>query len=169
MLSGLGHLGMSEVKTFFKFLDEILLEPLGKEVLHFESQKSYNYFLNYKGTHTAWQMFEILLHSTIVEIIKLCLDVNHSQVSVIDFLRWQANATTPKLKSLTQLFLTFGLAIYIQRIGDCNNDAKMSNAGRYRFIYLSFAFKHPIYWEVQYQELHNKMLYPPEIQVLLIL
>ena len=135
MLSGLGHLGMNEMKTFFKILDKILVEPLGKEVLHFESQKSYNFFLNCKDTHKAWQAFEILLHCTIMEIIKLYLDVNRSQVSVIDFLRWQANATNPKLKLLTQLFLTFGLAIYIQRIGDRNNDAKMSNAGRYKFIY----------------------------------
>ena len=37
MLSGLGHLGMNEMKTFFKILDKILLEPLGKEVLHFKS------------------------------------------------------------------------------------------------------------------------------------
>ena len=167
MLSGLGHLGMNEMKTFFKILDKILLEPLGKEVLHFESQKSYNFFLNCKDTHKAWQAFEILLHCTIMEIIKLYLDVNRSQVSVIDFLRWQANATNPKLKLLTQLFLTFGLVIYIQRIGDRNNDAKMSNAGRYKFIDLLFAFKHPIYREVEYRELPNKVLYPPEIQVLL--
>ena len=71
------------------------------------------------------------------------------------------------MKLLTQLFLTFGLAIYIQRIGDRNNDAKMSNAGRYKFIDLFFAFKHPIYREVEYRELRNKVLYPPEIQVLL--
>ena len=71
------------------------------------------------------------------------------------------------MKLLTQLFLTFGLAIYIQRIGDCNNDAKMSNAGRYKFIDLFFLFKHPIYREVEYRELWNKVLYPPEIQVLL--
>ena len=102
-----------------------------------------------------------------MEIIKSYLDVNCSQVSVIDFLRWQANATNPNLKLLTQLFFTFGLAIYIQRIGDCNNDAKMSNAGWYKFLDLFFAFKHPIYWEVEYWELRNKVLYPPEIQVLL--
>ena len=167
MLSGLGHLGMNEVKTFFKILDKILLESLGKEVSHFESQKAYNYFLDCKVTHKAWQTFEILLHGTIMEIIKLYLDVTSSQVSVIDFLRWQANATNPNLKLLTQLFLTFELAIYIQRIGDRNNDAKMSNAGRYKFFYLFFAFKHPIYREVEYWELHNKVSYPPEIQVLL--
>ena len=78
MLSGLDHLGMNEMKTFFKILDKILLEPLGKEVLHFESQKSYNFFLNCKDTHKAWQAFEILLHCTIMEIIKLYVDVNRS-------------------------------------------------------------------------------------------
>ena len=44
-----------------------------------------------------------------------------------------------------QLFLNFGLTISIQRIGDRSNDAKMSNAGRYKFFDLFFAFKHPIY------------------------
>ena len=132
---------------------------MGKEVLHFESQKAYDYFLNCKDTRKAWQMFEILLQGTIMEIIKLYLDVDPSQVSVIDFLRWQTNPTNPNLKLLTQLLLTFGLAIYIQRIGDHNNDAKMSNAGRYKFIDLFFAFKHPIYWELEYWELRNKVLY----------
>ena len=80
---------------------------MGKEVLHFESQKAYDYFLNCKDTRKAWQMFEILLHGTIMEIIKLYLDVDPSQVSVIDFLRWQTNPTNPNLKLLTQLLLTF--------------------------------------------------------------
>ena len=102
-----------------------------------------------------------------MEIIKLYLDVTCSQVSVIDFLRWQANATNPNLKLLTQLFLTFGLAIYIQKIGDRNNNAKMSNAGRYKFFDQFFAFKHLIYREVEHRELRNKVLYPPEIQVFL--
>ena len=102
-----------------------------------------------------------------MEIIKLYFDVNCSQVSVIDFLRWQANATNPNLKLLTQLFLNFGLSIYIQRIRDHNNDAKMSNNGQYVFFYLFYAFEHQIYWEVEYWELCNKVLYPPEIQVLL--
>ena len=37
MVSGLGHLNMNQVKTFFKIADQIFLESLGKEVLHFES------------------------------------------------------------------------------------------------------------------------------------
>ena len=102
-----------------------------------------------------------------MEIIKLYLDVNCSQASVTDFLRWQGNATNPNLKLLTQLFLNFGLAIYIQRIGDCNNHAKMSNARRYKFFDLFFAFKYPVYREVEYRELRNKVLCPLEIQVLL--
>ena len=95
------------------------------------------------------------------------MEIICSQVSLIDFLRRQANATNPNLKLLTQLFLTFGLAIYIQKIGDRNNNAKMSNAGRYKFFDQFFAFKHLIYREVEYRELRNKVLCPPEIQVFL--
>ena len=131
---------------------------MGKEVLHFEAQKAYDYFLDCKDSHKAWQTLEILLHGTIMEIIKLYLDVNCSQVSVIDFLRWQANATNPNLKLLTQLFLNFGLSIYMQRIGDDNNDAKMSNTGWYKFFDKFYAFKRSIYWEIEYWELCNKVL-----------
>lgn len=134
MLSGLGHLGMNEVKTFFKILDKILLEPLGKKVLHFESQKAYSYFIECKDTHKSWQSFENVLHGTIIELKKLYLDSQHTEISVINFLKWQAGVTNANLKLLTQLFLNYGLAIYVQRIGDRNNNVKMSNAGRYNFL-----------------------------------
>ena len=44
-------LHMNQMKTLFKVLDKVSLEPLGKEVLHFESPKDYNFFLNAKNTH----------------------------------------------------------------------------------------------------------------------
>ena len=46
VVSGLGHLNMSQVKTFFKILNKICLEALGIETLKFSSSKPYDYFLN---------------------------------------------------------------------------------------------------------------------------
>ena len=39
--------------------------------------------------------------------------------------------------------IDYGPEINVQRIGDRNNDAKMSNAERYNFFDLIFAFKRP--------------------------
>ena len=69
-----------------------------------------------------------------MELKKLYLDSQHTEISVINFLKWQAGVTNANLKLLTQLFLNYGLAIYVQRIGDRNNNVKMSNAGRYNFF-----------------------------------
>ena len=40
IVSGLGHLNMNQLKTFSKIINEICLESLGKEVLHFQSPKA---------------------------------------------------------------------------------------------------------------------------------
>lgn len=69
-----------------------------------------------------------------MELKKLYLDSQRTEISVINFLKWQAGVTNANLKLLTQLFLNYGLAIYVQRIGDRNNNVKMSNAGRYNFF-----------------------------------
>ena len=36
LISGLGHLNMNQLKTFFKIVDKIFLKALGKEVLNFD-------------------------------------------------------------------------------------------------------------------------------------
>ena len=51
VVSSLGHFNMNQVKTFFKILEKICLEALGKEVFHFSLPKAYNYFLNCKDNH----------------------------------------------------------------------------------------------------------------------
>ena len=61
----------------------------------------------------------------------------------------------------------YGLGIYIQRTGDRNNDIEVSNAGRYKFFDVFFGFKHPIYREVEYRELQNKVLNPQPIKEML--
>ena len=94
LVPGLGHLHMNQMKTLFKVLDKVLLEPLGKEVLHFESPKAYNFFLNAKDTHKTFQALEILLHGTTMEFCHLYIDKHTSPVnppSVSGFIAWLAN------------------------------------------------------------------------------
>ena len=43
IVSGRGHLGMNQVKTFFKVIDKVFGEVLGKDVLNFTSPKAYSY------------------------------------------------------------------------------------------------------------------------------
>ena len=64
------------------------------------------------------------------------------------------------------LVLNVALSIYVQRIGDRNNDAKASHAGRMKFLSTFFGFNHPIYREVEYSELRNKVLYPESVKLL---
>ena len=40
LVSGLGHLNMNQAKIFFKILDNICLEALGKEILNFSFTKA---------------------------------------------------------------------------------------------------------------------------------
>lgn len=77
LVPGLGHLHMNQMKTLFKVIDKILLEPLGKEVLNFSSKAAYDYFVSATDTHKTFQSIEILLHSTTLEICKLYLNELH--------------------------------------------------------------------------------------------
>ena len=43
------------------------------------------------------------------------------------------------------------------------NDEACSDAGRYKFLNMFYAFNHPIYREVEYNELKLKALSPPQI------
>ena len=67
------------------------------------------------------------------------------------------------MRFLGQLTFNVALAMYVQRVGDRNNDCKCSGAGRYKFFNMFFGFNHPIYREVEYNELRQKVLLPQEI------
>ena len=135
VMSGKGRLNMNQVKTFFAILDNIMLEPLGMNVLKFDTAKAYKYFVQCKDNHKSWQALEVFLHGTIMELIRVyCIDC--SNPTPLGFLQWQANITNPILKLVCQLTLNIGLGIYIQRVGDRNNDEKCSEAGRLRFGYV---------------------------------
>ena len=66
-----------------------------------------------------------------------------------------------------QLILGYRLSISTQRIGECNNDISTSDTRRYKFFDLFYAFKHPIYREVEYRDLRNKVIYPNVVYKLL--
>lgn len=53
LIPGLGHLNMNQLKSLFKVLDHIFLQPLGKEVLNFKSTAAYNYFVCCKDNHKS--------------------------------------------------------------------------------------------------------------------
>ena len=67
-----GNLHMNQQKTIFKILD-IILEPLAKEVLNFESSKAYSFFVDAKDTHKTWQSLQVLLIGCSLELIQSCI------------------------------------------------------------------------------------------------
>ena len=85
--------------------------------------------------------------------------------AALGFLNFVSEIENAPLSLISEIFLNFGLAIYVQRIGDRNNDYTVSSAGRYKFFDLFYAFNHPIYGEVEYRELKNKVIYPEEIKI----
>lgn len=148
---------MNQIKMPFKILDKIILEPLGKEALDFKTVKSYQYFIDCKDNHKAWQAFEITLHGTnmgLIRLIRLCYLESESPFPP-GFLQWLSNIEKPNTKSICQLTLSVTLLIYIQRAGDRNNDFECSEAGRVKFIDTFFSFN---YREVEYNEIHNFFL-----------
>ena len=168
LVSGKGHLNMNQVKTLFRILDYVCGDVLGEEVLKFNTPKSYRYFFDCKDNHKAWQGLEIFLHGTTMELIHLYkLSIGTDKLpTIMGFLQWQAAIKQPTLKFVAQLTLNFALAIYVQRVGDRNNDEECSNAGRYKFYDMFYAFNHPIYREVEYNELRQKVSMPAEMNKL---
>ena len=160
----LGHLNMNQVKSFFQRLDKICLEPLGREVLNFKSNKAYDFFIHAKDNHKAWESFEIFLFGTALEIIHVYLKNTMNKPTALGFLKWQSQLKSATLKLMCQLIFTYGLGIYVQRVGDRNNDIKYSDAGRYSFFSWFYGFSHRIYRELEYRDLRNKVLYPEEVR-----
>ena len=59
LTSGLGHLNMNQLKTFFTVCSSVCFDVLGEEVLNFKTPKALKYFLSCKDTHKSWQSFEL--------------------------------------------------------------------------------------------------------------
>ena len=58
------------------------------------------------------------------------------------------------------------LAIYVFKVGVRYNDINLINSARLKFDDLFYAFKHPIYREVEYRDLKNRVLYDKEVKEL---
>ena len=145
-------------------MDNICFQTLGQDVLNFTSPAAYKVFISCKDNHKAWESFEVFLHGTMLELIQKYVNETHEEPSPEGFLIWQSNVTSATLKLLLQIVLTYGLGIYVQRVGDRNNDNNVSEAGRFAFIDWFYGFKHPIYREIEYRDLMTKSIYPEEVK-----
>ena len=85
IVSGLGHLNMNQIKTFFKVTDNVVLDVLGQDVLKFDTAKLYKYFVDCKDNHKAWQSFEIFLYGSFMELIRLYCAETTEVPSVLGF------------------------------------------------------------------------------------
>ena len=103
IVPGLGDLHMNQMKTMLRIVDDILLEPLGKEVLNFNSDKAYYYFVNAKDTHKSWQAIQVLLFGTTLKLLREYIRVEGEQPSVLRFLEWQADQECNNLKLVSQV------------------------------------------------------------------
>ena len=83
LTSGLGHLNMNQLKTFFNVASSVCFDVC----LNFKTLKALSFFLSCKDTHKSWQAFEIFLHGTILEIFKLYADTTTTPSSTIGFLK----------------------------------------------------------------------------------
>ena len=114
---------MNQLKTFFKIVDKVFGEVLGKDVVNFNSNKNYSDFIECKDTHKAWQSLDVYLHGMTMELLTMYITTLEEgiQPSTIGFLEWQKQQSDKKkttLRFLTQLTFNAALAIYIQRVGD---------------------------------------------------
>ena len=165
MVSGLGHLHMNQLKAFFKVADKILLEPLGKEVLNFQSPKAYDFFIKAKDTHKSFQTLTILLEGTALEFYSMYLkETEYSgSTNVQSFLAWADNNPNETFHLVFQLIFNFALAIYVMKVGVRCNNCEMIESGRLKFLPLFYGFRHPIYQELEYRELFNRASYPDSV------
>ena len=69
MSNGLGQLYMNQMKTFFNIARDIIMEPLAKDVLQFESPTAIQHFFNYSDTNKTYQFLEIFFYGTALESI----------------------------------------------------------------------------------------------------
>ena len=76
---------MNQMKTILRIANDVLLEPLGKKVLNFNSNKVYDYFVNAKDTHKSWQAIQVLLFETTLELLREYIREESEQPFVLRF------------------------------------------------------------------------------------
>ena len=112
LASGVGHLNMNLLKTFFKITEKIILEPLGKEILRYNTQKSFDYFINCKDNHKTWQTFDLFLNGKIMELSRMYCAKEINTPTLIGFLNWQSTVENRVIKLVCELILNIGLDLY---------------------------------------------------------
>ena len=93
-----------------------------------------------------------------------CEQQQEQNPTPIGFLRWGKMIEGVTQRFLFDFVFTIGLSIYVQRVGDRNNDVQVSRAGRMTFLGMFYGFNHPIYREVEYSELRNNVLFPKQVK-----
>ena len=162
MASGMGHLHMNQIKSLFKVLDKILLDVLAKDVLGFKSPKAYEFFVNAKDTHKAYQALLVLLEGTASEMCYLFLKNPDQRFpkTAQGFLDSCGDNENETFCLVYQIIFNYVLAVYVQKVGVRLNDWDLIDAGRMKFLPLFYAFNHPCYQEVEYRDLANRARYP---------
>ena len=150
---------MNQQKTLVNVARKIISEPFAKDVLHFESPNAIKYFFKCSDTHKTSQALHILLFAVGLEMVREYA-LYHTDKSVAGFLEWEPSNTFHVLK---QLIFSYTLAVFVTKIGDRNNDVKVHEAGRYKFMELFYGFPHPIYQEIEFRDLKQKCSMPNEI------
>ena len=117
IVSGLGHLNMNQLKTFFKIVNEICLKILGKKFLHFHAQR-HKYFADCKDNHKAWQSFEILFHDVILELLEFYRNSTCETPTSLGSLNFVSETENATLSLTSEIFLIFALGIDIHGIDD---------------------------------------------------
>ena len=144
MSNGLGHLYMNQQKTLFNIACDIILEPLAKDVLNFDSPDALLYFFKCVDTHKTKQSLEKFLNGKALEMVFTYITNTSDEPTVEGFLEWNPNNMYHLIR---QLVFTYALAIKVNKRGDRNNNEKIQNAGCYKFMELFYAFNNLIYQE----------------------
>ena len=114
-IAGIGHLNMNQNKTLMKVLENIIIEPLAKDVLHFESPKAFEYFMKCTDTHKTEQALHIFIMGTAMEMMQLYLCNSKPPYNVDNFMHFSPSNTYCLIWNLV---FNYALAIVIQKIGD---------------------------------------------------
>lgn len=120
-------------------MDDIILEPLGKEVLKFQSVKAFKFFSDAKDSHKSWQRLQILLIGTTLELIKQ-FKQESSEQDHLKFLSWLSEDVNPSIRLAVELIVNFTLAAYIFKSRVRANDVTAVNEGRLKFMHSIILF-----------------------------
>ena len=119
MSNGLGHLFMNQPKMLFNIACDIILEPLAKDVLNFDSPNALLYFFKCTDTHKTNQPLEIFLYSTALEMVFTYVSNTSDEPTVEGFLEWNSNNMYHLIR---QLGFTYALAITVNKLDNHNNN-----------------------------------------------